>query len=653
MNNETPTPANNDRRHLRHLVFGTAGLLAFVGLVVFLLLGLLDNSGFYAQLPWLHGYVQSWQNSSHADVPCRDCHFPVGFGGVGRAREVGLSLLVQGMTGTGSTNSFHFTGSHSCTRSGCHADILKDRGDVEWRSIHFSHRDHLSKIKRGLQPACSTCHQSLVHGTGQPVQTEACTICHFKGLSWEEDISRCRLCHEPDKLPTGRYDHSSALARGMACLGCHADVNQGTGEVSADRCLACHTLGSRADQFDNPKLVHSVHVGKEGFACTFCHEPIEHRVRPLAVNASQDCSICHRQPHVDTRELYLGVAAAQPEEKARPAAMAEVHVHCKGCHTTWRDTAGGGQVLNASGEGCVACHGKGYDRVLKEWHDLLGRDLHAARRAVSSAVDATRRRSSDDDARKAADAAKAKLDQVSEGHGVHNIVFAVEQLDHAVELANKALKAAGTGRSYPRISDADRLTANECARCHLDLPRTVRYDKRTFPHAAHVEAVGDCTSCHTPYSDHGKLSWGKEACGTCHGDLPMPHPADFRQKMGAAVKKVGFGACLQCHDTEAARTSCTPCHEKPGPAKWEGITVPHAPHLEAGVECTTCHTPLSNHGKLAIDGAGCGDCHGVVMPHPADWVDNHPAVAKKVGLDTCETCHKGGLKNELCQQCHG
>ncbi len=653
MSDEKNTSVESDRQHLRHLVAGTAIVLGMLGLIVFLLLGLLDNAGFYAQLPWLSGYVQSWESSSHAAVPCRECHFPPGLGGAGRAREVGFSLLVQGMTRTGSTNAFHFTGSYSCTRSGCHADILTDRGDVEWRSIHFSHRDHLSKIKRGLQPACSTCHQSLVHGSGEPVQTEACTICHFKGLSWEEDISRCRLCHQPDKLPTARYDHASALARGMECVGCHADINHGTGEISQDRCLACHTLGTRAEHFEDPKLVHSVHVGKEGFACTFCHEPIEHRVLPLAVNASQDCSACHRQPHVDTRELYLGVAAGQPEATAQPAPMAEVHVHCKGCHSSWKELSGGGQVLSASGQACVACHGEGYDRILSQWKALLKRDLRAARQAVQTAVDATRRRSDEDAARKAADAAAAKLAQVAEGHGVHNLVFAVGQLDGAVELANQALKAAGNGRSYPRLGDAKRLTANECARCHLDLPSTVRFEKRSFPHAAHVKAVGDCSSCHTPYSDHGKLSWGKDACATCHSDLPMPHPADFRQKMGSVVKKVGFKTCLQCHDTEAGKTSCTPCHVKPGPAKWEGITVPHAPHVEAGVECTTCHTPLAKHGGLAITGAGCADCHEVVMPHPADFVDNHPAVAKKVGLDTCETCHKGGLKNELCQQCHG
>ncbi len=646
-----------DRARLRRLVQATILVTLLVVAAVWVALRATQSPKFYGLFPWLSDYTASWTESGHSEVPCSDCHFPPGLGGSVRREAVSVSLIVDRLTGVEATSAFRFPGNRSCAREECHGDILGEKGDVLWHGVRFSHRSHLSQLKRGVNLACTTCHQQLVHGKERPVDSSSCMTCHFKGLKWEEDISRCTLCHEMAKAPKDRYDHQEVVKRKMDCQGCHADLVRGRGEVDRERCVACHPSGDRGALFGEVKKVHGQHVTRLGFACTFCHHPIEHRVHPVTITDDRSCSECHRNAHEAQRALYLGVNPALPGAEPNPDPMARVHVHCQGCHTTWRATRDG-DARKPSAKACNDCHGRGYDRILRQWSALLRRDLAAARQAVDGAVSTLRGRRLPEAATAALREARARLEQVKRGHGEHNIVFAVTQLDQAVAAANRALEAAGVARSYPRIADAGRLTANECARCHLQVPDSVRYKGEAFPHGRHVKEVGDCESCHTPYSDHGKLSWGKEACASCHSSaVPIPHPKGFRRQMVRYAKKAGFDACLECHDTPEARERCTPCHLA-GPEReiqWNGMAVSHANHARHGIECTTCHTELDKHGGVALTPDECNDCHGLSMPHPDDFVETHGQLFEegKLELDTCSTCHEGGMPGEFCQTCHG
>ena len=340
---------------LRRMVLGTIVVVVILILAFWAFLKVGTNPSFYARFPWLREYVASWKASTHAKVQCAECHFEPGAEGDVRAQKVAIGLVAAELTGTGSTVAFRAAPEDGCTRSGCHADILKG-GAIEWRGVRFSHADHLGKIKRGLKPACTTCHQTLVHGHKKPVNTDTCTICHFMNLGWEEDISRCELCHDVTKLPKTRYDHSLVAKQKMKCIGCHADVNKGQGDVDRDRCVVCHTAGDRAEKYDDVKLVHRVHVDERGFACTFCHHPIEHKVHPLSVASDSDCAKCHSDAHTATRSLYAGISTANPSAKPVPDAMAEVHVHCEGCHNK-RKRLRDGEVETGSAKACNDCHG--------------------------------------------------------------------------------------------------------------------------------------------------------------------------------------------------------------------------------------------------------------------------------------------------------
>ncbi len=647
-----------DRARLRRLIQATVIVVVLVVAAVWLALRATASPSFYGLFPWLSDYTTSWEKSGHKDVACSECHFIPGVGGSARREAVSLSLLVDRLTGVHSTGAFRFPGNVSCAQDGCHAEILGESGDVTWKGVDFSHARHLKQIKRGLSLACTTCHQQVVHGTEKPVDTSSCMACHLKGLEWEEDIYRCELCHDMASAPKDRYDHSQVVKQKMNCEGCHADITpkQG-GEVDPGRCVACHPSGDRAVQFSDVKRVHERHVTQLGFACTFCHHPIKHAVHPITLTDDASCSNCHRGVHEAQRGLYLGVNPVHPGAKPQPDPMAKVHVHCEGCHTAWKK-AREGEVRSPTGQACNDCHGPGYDKILKQWSSILRRDLAAARKAVDGATAALRGRRIPKASTGALQDARAFLRQVERGHGEHNIVFAVTQLDQAVASVNRALEESKSELRFPRIEDAKRLTANECSRCHLQVPDTVTYRGARFQHEAHVRQVGDCESCHTPYADHGKLAWGKEACAQCHSSaVPIPHPKGFREQMGQVVKKAGFDACLECHNTAQTREQCTPCHSG-GPQReieWQGMKLSHRNHAKHDIECTVCHTELDQHGGLALKPADCNDCHGVTMPHPDDFVETHGQLfeAHRLELETCSTCHEGGMPGEFCQTCHG
>ena len=106
-----------------------------------------------------------------------------------------------------------------------------------------------------------------------------------------------------------------------------------------------------------------------------------------------------------------------------------------------------------------------------------------------------------------------------------------------------------------------------------------------------VESINECSTCHN-----------KKFCIDCHGGVPMPHPADFKDKHGELGKK--------------APESCAKCHGS------------------GGAGCDSCH-----HGT-SID----------FKYNPAvPWLKQHPAAVAGVGAAGClENCHNP----TYCSNCH-
>lgn len=180
-----------------------------------------------------------------------------------------------------------------------------------------------------------------------------------------------------------------------------------------------------------------------------------------------------------------------------------------------------------------------------------------------------------------------------------------------------------------RVRHSD-FADQRCTRCHAGTGHTV---EGTF---YRVGEMDDCMQCHR--SSITQL----DTCETCH----VPD-ADAERRAGNTTWRVTHGAgWQQTHGMGDLRT-CTACHEPSDCIDCHGVRVPHSADwlvvhgdsLEA-VEndgCATCH-----------ETQWCVDCHGVEMPHPTGFLPAHGPEADEVGEDACFLCHNP----ENCNYCH-
>ncbi|MCE5191967.1 MAG: hypothetical protein LLG08_09460, partial [Actinomycetia bacterium] len=139
-------------------------------------------------------------------------------------------------------------------------------------------------------------------------------------------------------------------------------------------------------------------------------------------------------------------------------------------------------------------------------------------------------------------------------------------------------------------------------------------------------------------------------CSTCH-------PADFKLKpanhgVTGFYPKGHAKLALARIDRATGKPvleAATSAEEASGAAEGKGESTAEALALvsvDAVNYCSTCHD-LNTF---------CNDCHGLEMPHPADFTKSHGALGKKEPT-VCANCHATpGTKNasatEFCNACH-
>jgi hypothetical protein len=227
----------------------------------------------------------------------------------------------------------------------------------------------------------------------------------------------------------------------------------------------------------------------------------------------------------------------------------------------------------------------------------------------------------------------------------------------------------------------------------------------------HREAPGNCEACHSKDDPHrGRL--GKE-CSKCHSenqwrearfdhgltkfplegghvgvDCALCHPAEKYKKTIMTCRgchsvddvhrgRLG-GNCADCHDAMSwkrgrfdhdgktkfplrgkhQKTSCASCHgTASGGRTRAGAAAKGAGDMKLDMACVSCHRADDEHrGRY---GDKCGDCHDA-----ADWkrVEFDHLRDAKLALTgahrelACESCHRGGLREEKlgrdCNSCH-
>jgi len=227
----------------------------------------------------------------------------------------------------------------------------------------------------------------------------------------------------------------------------------------------------------------------------------------------------------------------------------------------------------------MSCHGPEYRTLFESWQRTVATRTAALRRQL----DSTGRQLGSSPPAIFADA-RANLELVERGRGIHNVPYSLALLEAAHRQLNEARTTRRVGElqtPWPRAP-----YESPCVECHAGAEVAVgRAFGRSFPHQPHVVDQGlDCLDCHSSH--------------------------DERETTGAEALKLGAGSCNSCHHRSAA-TDCTSCH-----ADLSGRTLTvelgefdHAMHVDdMELACATCHGEGATP-RRSPDSSVCSDCH--------------------------------------------
>lgn len=268
------------------------------------------------------------------------------------------------------------------TIGSCVTFPTKGKGGKPDRGFLYSHSKH---YERALDD-CSICHDVTEDGAplmSQPAH-DLCKVCH-EIPDDPNDKKGCELCHvRPDFTVSPHkpflseeinYSHKLHLAKEIACLECHKDVDKGWqhGQSMMTFCMDCHAktdaklnecsvchkevrkdrvpqfLGGRRIAHDTPAMWERIH-GRESRAnqegCKLCHD------------LKQSCDACHSKTPPDDHTLSWrrrthGLRADWNRERCAACHEEDFCIRCHKNTTPSSHRAGWGHPLNRH---CTTCH---------------------------------------------------------------------------------------------------------------------------------------------------------------------------------------------------------------------------------------------------------------------------------------------------------
>jgi predicted CXXCH cytochrome family protein len=414
-----------------------------LGSLFVLMLVLAACAGWYTSRPEfcnschiMEPYYKSWQESSHKDVSCVECHFPPGVGGKLRGKMLGLVQLAKYVTASAGPRPAAEIPDSSCLRSGCHETRLLS-GRVDFRvgrvTVPFDHTPHLGQIRRAKQLRCTSCHSQIVQGKHMTVTPNTCFLCHFKDEPFNRGLGACTRCHTiPDKefdLGGGvPFTHDLAYERDVPCASCHGDVIRGKGEVPRERCLSCHNRQGDLEQIDDHEFMHEMHVSEHKVDCLQCHLEIQHSLdKHKVAHEVGDCTSCHPKHHAKQADMLLGTGGRLVAPHAK--GMLGGRVECKTCHREDRDDPKGIVRKGELTKACSLCHDSETVKRFETDHaQLRAVSLPEIEAAIQRVRDALPAAQLADDRRAAVAAelsdAQHDLEFLKVGNDVHNMHYA-------------------------------------------------------------------------------------------------------------------------------------------------------------------------------------------------------------------------------------
>lgn len=190
--------------------------------------------------------------------------------------------------------------------------------------------------------------------------------------------------------------------------------------------------------------------------------------------------------------------------------------------------------------------------------------------------------------------------------------------------AGALAETVDTGGLRVRHSDFSEIA---CRMCHAGTAHVLGGRHYLGPQ------MEDCTGCHRTSATR------VETCDTCHvGSRDRGQGASaWRAVHGAGWAEAhgmgDLGGCVDCHTP----SYCARCHglAMPHPANW--ATSHAGTAVQDRTSCQSCHDP-----------DWCAGCHGVEMPHAAGFIARHPDEVASSGPQVCYRCHA----LTLCESCH-
>ena len=602
-------------------------------------------------------YYDSWATSSHKDVKCIACHYAPGVKAEAMGKLQAANQVVKYVTGQYGLRPWAEIEDAACLRSGCHTERMLE-GEVDYRGVHFDHSHHLGELRRGKQLRCTSCHSQIVQGDHINVTPTTCYLCHFKAAAIEDQpVVGCLSCHPapPRSVSPGGFviDHPQYVADLTDCTSCHSDVITGSGDADPSRCVTCHSEEERLREFENTELLHSAHIAGRKIECTQCHTLISHRIAPFStVSDELDCFACHRGAHEVQKQLYAGIAGHATD--AMPSAMFEAKVSCTGCHELLARIPGHGDVQAAGEATCLSCHGVRYANILPAWQREIDRRqavVGAVVREAASTLSAAPVR-----ARGRADSllrlAEENVNVVRIGRAAHNVGHADQLLRAAMDFVREAVTAGALPYTVPAVDLGPAMSENACMACHIGVERrTVGFQQTTFGHERHVLLAGlACADCHTPLEEHGGTTLRSDAaCDACH------HPSIGGQNCAACHEGPGgappetltlaTGDFSHIFHVEEMGFECGDCHSSSRMSRIEATCEScHAEHHQPETQCLACHRGGAQDYHEREDHVLCGECHD----EPADQIDRWTR-------QVCLVCHSDMVDHEApdpCADCH-
>ncbi|MBN1343783.1 MAG: NapC/NirT family cytochrome c [Phycisphaerae bacterium] len=372
------------------------------------------------------------------------------------------------------------------------------RPELSKQAVEYAealHHDIRLKQVRNLR--CTTCHAHNEDAKHFSVRQQVCYLCHFINQPFNMATSRCLGCHEPPaiaipvhgagikggttttaaSLPTskpvkvipgtptihaGTMDHAVIIANNVNCISCHADLIEGTGEVTRQRCAGCHDLARYFEGFEkdlNAETVaslHKAHTSNLHASCVECHGEIDHRLLSeerlvqrggFYRSVLDHCGHCHPNHHRRQVELLTG-RAERPIPTGSPNAMFGSRTNCLGCHTGKAEDTKGSTVIEATKQACLICHAEDYAELFDQWMSRMEAGIKDAkfledRARKLLAKSGPERGEARRAAQEAIDKGHAAAAFVSMGKGIHNRNYALELLQYASDQFEKAAELLG------------------------------------------------------------------------------------------------------------------------------------------------------------------------------------------------------------------